>query len=37
MPLRSGLMFGEGVWSNKWEGVGGVRGVEMSLRVGLVD
>jgi len=23
MPMRSGLMFG--VWSHKWEGVGGVR------------
>ena len=30
MPLRSGLMFG-GVWSHKWEGVGSVRGVEISL------
>ena len=30
MPLRSCLMFGD-VWSHKWEGVGGVRGVEISL------
>ena len=31
--VQACLMLGGGVWSYKWEGVGGVRGVEISLCV----